>query len=152
MGYGVIGVPLVEGSRPSAGAIAGVPEFVAFWLVSLWFISPNVNARRAERTSRMFGSPLRGLAREVGIHLESAFGSSELPWGMFFRFKMTDALVILYQSAHTFNMFPRSFFGSDEDWRIFRAWVAERVPANPRRWQGRPAPGGGRVSAGSGAV
>ena len=35
MGYGVIGVPLAYGSRPSAGAIAGFPAFVAFWAVLL---------------------------------------------------------------------------------------------------------------------
>ena len=134
--YDVIGVPLVQGTRPSAGAIAGVPAVLALWLVFLWVISPILNARRVERTNRMFGTPLRGFAREAGIHLESEFGTSDLPWAVFFRFKMTDALVILYQSAHTYHVFPRSFFARDEDWRIFRACVVEKVPARPRRRQG----------------
>ncbi len=137
IGYGVIGVPLVQGSRPSAGAIAGVPAFMALWLVFLWIISPILNARRVERTNKMFGIPLRGVAKETGIHLESEFGTSELPWTVFFRFKMTDTLVILYLSAHMFHVFPRSFFRSDEDWRIFRAWMAEKVPA--RSWRRRGA-------------
>jgi YcxB-like protein len=135
IGYGVIGVPLVQGSRPSAGAIAGVPAFMALWLVFLWVISPIMNARRVERTNKMFGIPLRGVAKEAGLHLESEFGTSEFPWAVFFRFKMTDALVILYQSAHAFHIFPRSFFSSDEDWQVFRACVAEKVPARPWRKQ-----------------
>ncbi len=147
MGYGVIGFLLVPGSRPSPGFFVGVSAFWALWLVFLWVILPIVNARRVERTSRIFGSPLHGVATEAGIHLESEFGTSSLPWGVFFKFKMTDALVVLYQSAQTFNIFPRSFFGSDEDWRIFRAWVTEKVPARPRKWQATSAPGGPAVSA-----
>jgi YcxB-like protein len=143
IGYGVIGVPFLQGSPPSVGIIAGVPAVAALWLVFLWFLSPIVNAWRVERTSRMFGCPLRGVATEDGIDLESPFGTAKLPWGVFFRFKMTTALVIVYQSAHMFNVYPRSFFGSDEDWRIFRSWVTDKVPASPRKRPGSSAPGGG---------
>jgi len=125
----------------------GVPAFWVSWLVFLWVILPVVNARRAEQTSLIFGSPLHGVATDAGIHLESEYGSSSLPWGVFFRFKMTDALVVLYQSSRTMNVFPRSFFGSDEDWRIFRAWVTERVPARPSKRRATAERGGLGVSA-----
>lgn len=132
----MVAVPwMLHGSGPGAVSIAEVAAFMVLWVLSMWFFSPILNARRVERTSRIFGTPLHGSVTETGVHLESAYGTSELPWELFFRYKATESLVILYQSAQMFNVFSRSFFGSDEDWRRFRAWVEERVPAVPR---GRP--------------
>lgn len=133
----MVAVPwILHGSGPGAVSIAEVAAFMALWVASMWFFSPILNARRVERTSRIFGTPLHGRVTEAGVHLESAYGTSDLPWELFFRFKATESLVILYQSAQMFNVFPRSFFGSDEDWRRFRAWVEEKVPAVPRRRPG----------------
>jgi hypothetical protein len=126
-------VVVLQGTRFSLVTLAELAAFMLLWLASLWFLTPLLNARRVERTSKLFASPLHGVATETGIHLESAYGTSDLPWDVFFRYKATDSLVILFQSTQLFNVFPRSFFGSDEDWHGFRVWVADKVPATPRK-------------------
>src|SRR5579863_6678321 len=115
-----IGAWLVQDSRPRGEFLMVVVlSAVVVWLILVWLgqrIWPIVIARRTERTSRTFGTPLKGSATESGLHIESAFGASDLPWDVFYRFKMTDSLVLVYQSAQMMNVFPRSFFSGDEDW------------------------------------
>ena len=49
-------------------------------------------------------------------------------WDAFVQYKMSDDVVLLYQTNAAFNMVPRSLFANDEDWQRFRQHVQATVP------------------------
>jgi len=84
----------------------------------------------------VWNSPLcqgtfRGLATDETLALGNAAYESVVRWDAYVRYTTSDAVVLLYQNNAAFNMVPRSFFATDQDWQRFRRHVQDTVPKEP---------------------
>jgi hypothetical protein len=102
------------------------------WAVPLFFllfgvfvlIGPTLTVKRAFATDRLLSEPITGEADEQGIRMESAHGTTDLPWTMMHKVVMTPKLVTIYQSAQIMRILPREFFADEESWQAFRRLAA----------------------------
>jgi hypothetical protein len=83
-----------------------------------------------------------GTVGDETIHLETSYGTSDLPWDVFTRAKIAKQMVLLYTSTvgSTVYPFPREFFASDTDWDGFVGLVRRHAPltAPKQGLRGRP--------------
>jgi hypothetical protein len=79
--------------------------------------------------TKLLQGPRTGRAGDEGLHLETSYGRSDLPWDVFTRAKIGKQIVLLYTSTvgSTVYPFPREFFGSDTDWDGFVGLVRRHV-------------------------
>ena len=79
---------------------------------------------------------------DAGIHLETPYSKTDLPWDVFIRAKIGRDVVLLYTSAvgNQVQLFPREFFASETDWNAFVELVRQRVPLKvaAKGLKGRP--------------
>jgi hypothetical protein len=50
----------------------------------------------------------------------------------FYKYKVGKDLILLYQSQALFHMFPRRFFSSEEDFKMFRSFLEANL-GSPKR-------------------
>ena len=73
-----------------------------------------------------------------GVHQEQAGTINEegityhpdtttVPWGRYSRGQSVEDMQLLMTEDGLLSIFPRSFFNSEEDWKIFRNWVDTRI-------------------------
>lgn len=73
-------------------------------------------------------SLISGKITDQIIVVKTASATSELKWNLYHKHKRTPNLVLLYQGESWYNLFPRSFFHSEEDWRAFLQLVEKNLP------------------------
>ena len=93
----------------------------------LWS-QPWLQARQVAKSPLVQGD-ISGVATDEALEMRNDLSESRVLWGAFVRHKMSDDMVILYQHKTAFNMVPRSFLASEEDWQRFQRLVQEVVPA-----------------------
>jgi hypothetical protein len=103
---------------------------VFFWLVIRLVLY--VTAERTYRTSALLRVPIRGSASSEHVEIQSEHGGGKLPWAVFYQQRQSEDLVLLYQAANLYHLYPRRFFGPDSDWAEFRSLAASNVTARPR--------------------
>jgi hypothetical protein len=124
----VAGTVVIPLSRPGYGQPAVLPFVVIAVVVAWLWYAPRITAQRAVATSKLLQSPVRGIADDKGLKLTTENGSADLPWAVFHRARVGSDVVMLYQSAYIYNMFPRSWFGSDAEWAAFKQMAATKAP------------------------
>ncbi len=102
---------------------------VAFsiFLLLLQLVIPSlVFARVYRRNSRMFG--LRTVTiSDTGIVSDHQLGHTESAWNMYEKFRETQKLFLLYQSADIIGIVPKRAFANPADLQQFRALMASKV-------------------------
>jgi len=68
-----------------------------------------------------------GTLSAAGMFMRSELGESRLPWRFFVRVKANDRVLLLYTAPNAFHIIPRSFFRTDEEFRLAAAAVKEWV-------------------------
>lgn len=69
----------------------------------------------------------QGSADGRGVAWQGLFGASETGWEKFARLREDETLLELVTEDGTLHIFPRAFFGSDEDWTRFRQMAHQRI-------------------------
>jgi hypothetical protein len=117
---------------------ASVRPWLPFWglvlIVGLvYFFLPRLGVKRAIETNKLLQEPIEGAAEEDAIRMTTPSSSITLRWDSFHRMKASADMVLLYQASNLFNMFPREFFGPEEDWQTFRSWALAKAPKPARK-------------------
>lgn len=111
----------------------GTPLFLVF-VGAFLMTAPRRAATRAFAADPLLSERMTGEADERGVRIEQAHGSTDLPWSSTYDVAMTSKVVIVYQSASLFRVFPREFFADEESWQTFRRLAAVAVPpVRPQR-------------------
>jgi hypothetical protein len=98
------------------------------FFVSFRWLSPRIIIATTWRHHKSLQAPMAGSVTPSGISYDASHFKGEVDWTMFLKYKQSPTLVLLYQSPLVFNLFPRSFFRTDEDWNGFLTLVKDRVP------------------------
>jgi YcxB-like protein len=97
-----------------------------FLLLLQLVIPPLVFARVYRRNSRMFGMRTVTIG-DSGIVSDHQLGHTESAWNMYEKFRETQNLFLLYQSADIIGIVPKRVFASPADLEQFRALLASKV-------------------------
>jgi hypothetical protein len=101
------------------------------FLVGIGFPLAYLYARRrslahAFRQQPILALPQEGDLTRDGLRMRSELGEVTIPWRFFLRVKANTAVLLLYETPHTFIILPRSFFADDVEFQAAiecaRAW------------------------------
>src|SRR5580765_2519454 len=125
---GVIG--LLCGAVSYVYADHGLALFViavSIFLLLMQFVVPSLVIRRSyRRNSRMFGMRTVTIS-DTGIVADHPLGHSESAWNMYEKFRETQKLILLYQSADLIGILPKRVFASPADLQQVRALIASKI-------------------------
>jgi hypothetical protein len=129
IGLGVVSVvPILLAVLLKGSLLYGlVPVAMYGVLVLVVWLAARSSARRSYETNAMMQEPVWGTVPSDGVTIASSVGEARVPWDAFYQRKIGADIVLLFQSAAVFHVFPRRFFPSDEGWREFRQLAAENV-------------------------
>ena len=128
--FGLIAVGLVMSSVSEPAilqtalpviVILGVLFGARWWL----FRSQTVNDWK---NNKAFQDSISGTISSQGVHFLGGYFSSDIEWKMYYGFKKSPALLLLYQSPNTFNLFPKEFFSGETDWEAFIRLIEQNIP------------------------
>ena len=88
--------------------------------------------RRIHRESPYLQEPVNATLTDEGIEFLTATSSGVLPWSRFIKMKESDDLVLLYQAPNLFNIVPKEFFASPQQWADARALVHLKIQSGNR--------------------
>lgn len=89
--------------------------FVRYQIRSTW-----------KKNQAMF-SAISGVITENVIEYNTGQSESKMRWDLFRQSKVAPDMVLLYQTTHAFNVFPRHFFANDADWSAFTRLVEQKI-------------------------
>jgi len=106
----------------------GLFLMIAFaFLLLVQLIVPSLAfARVYRRNSRLFGMRTVTLS-DAGIVSDHQMGHTESAWNMYEKFRETQNLFLLYQSADIIGIVPKRAFASPADLEQFRSLIASRI-------------------------
>jgi len=121
-----------------AGSLAGAAAMFVLWVSIFW---GTYSRRVAGRAARIFArQPNLELAYHIEITDERLVmcyadrGSWTIPWRDFYQWKSGATIVLAYQTAEVFRIFPRRWFASDADFAGFKELLAKTIgPAGKAR-------------------
>ena len=100
---------------------------LSVFLLLLQLVIPSlVFARVYRRNSRMFGMRTVTVS-DTGIVSDHQMGHTESAWNMYEKFRETQNLFLLYQSADIIGIVPKRTFARLADLEQFRALIASKV-------------------------
>ena len=131
-------VPILSGEADAVTVLSVVvpPVIVLGAFAFLIRSMPRRQARRL-RQAPLFRGPVSGRVTDEVLELESEQSAGRTKWSAFVQYKMTDQIVLLYQSNAAAMIVPRGFFSSDDDWQRFRQHVQATVPEKAKAQAGR---------------
>jgi Na+/melibiose symporter-like transporter len=100
------------------------------WFLVFCLTQPRGMARRAAKTfsqQKTLQVPFEGEITDEKWHVRSEIGESRISWADFHKWKGNKNLVLVYQSDRLFNMFPRRFFISDEEFQSFKELLTRAI-------------------------
>jgi hypothetical protein len=134
--WGVVIFPLTQGGSLEPATYLPVLLIAGFFAFSLFVWGP-----KKQLQNKLLQGLYQGTAGDAGIHLETAYTKTDLPWDVFLRAKIGKDVVLLYAStvSNQVQLFPREFFASETDWNAFVELVRQRVPLKiaPKGLRGR---------------
>lgn len=92
--------------------------------------------RKTWASHKLLRARVQGVLTEDGLSLEGTHGSGRVPWSELHQWQASPRVLLIYPARNLFNILPREFFGSDEDWIAARELAAANLPfrKNARRW------------------
>lgn len=119
----------------SPGLPLGIMGFAGFFVLMLALFDWSL--RRAWKTHKLLGEPVRGSFSDEGFAMESELGKGLIPWDRFYQWSGSPEALLVYQSTRLFHILPREFFDTDADWNSAHALVAAKLPSRTRkrRWR-----------------
>ena len=84
--------------------------------ITIMFLSTWYNFRKTYKNSPYLQEECSGYISQESLHLENHDATVNIPWRKFVKVKFKDELVMLYRGPNIFNMLPKEFFRSEEDW------------------------------------
>ena len=89
--------------------------FMRFQIRSTW-----------KKNQTMF-SAISGIITDHIIEYNTGQSESRMRWDVFQKHKIAPDMVLLYQTTHAFNVFPRHFFANETDWSAFTTLVKQKI-------------------------
>ena len=100
---------------------------LSIFLLLVQLVIPSlVFARLYRRNSRMFGMRTVTVS-DTGIVSDHQLGHSESAWSMYEKFRETQKLFLLYQSADLIGILPKRAFANPAELQQFRALIASKL-------------------------
>jgi YcxB-like protein len=96
------------------------------FLVLMLFAVTSLSFRRVyRRNSRMFGSRTITIS-DAGFISDSPMGRIETTWNLYEKFRETNNLFLLYQSADLIGILPKRVFATPADLQQFRSLLTAK--------------------------
>lgn len=83
--------------------------------------------RRLFRQQPLLAIQDQGTLSAAGMLMRNEIGESLVPWRFFVRVKADHRVLLLYTAPNVFHILPRSFFCTDEEFRLATVTVKEWV-------------------------
>ena len=83
--------------------------------------------RNTWKKNQAIYSAISGVITENSLEYNTGQSESKLRWDLFQKYKIAPDMILLYQTTHAFNVFPRHFFASDADWSAFTSLVQQKI-------------------------
>jgi hypothetical protein len=97
------------------------------FLVLMLFAVTSLSFRRVyRRNSRMFG-PRTITISDAGFISDHPLGRAETTWNMYEKFRETNNLFLLYQSADLIGILPKRVFATPVDLQQFRSLLTAKI-------------------------
>jgi hypothetical protein len=109
--------------------------YIFIWISIFLFISggwpiDRLVVRRYWRNNKLLQKPVSGTVSEEGISWNvEGFMSSNIPWSLFMKHRVSPLMILVYQGPNQVYYFPRRYFHSDSDWIEFHKLVISKVPS-----------------------
>jgi hypothetical protein len=104
-----------------------LPLLIIIYVLALPFILP-YNTLPKHFKDPDFQSNVSGKITDQSVTINMLHAKSEIEWALYKKQKRSDDLMLLYLDKLTYNLFPRRFFNSDEDWKNFLELVNQKIP------------------------
>ncbi len=91
-----------------------LPLVVLAALVGYQLILQPKQVRSTFRQRKDLTAPFEMTLSEDGVHVESEYGNSRLPWDLFVRYTMNPSMILLYQEQNLFRMIPMRLLGEGD--------------------------------------
>jgi len=104
-----------------------IPLIFILLLVFYPFFLPRINAKRLLKDTE-FRFKISGSVNDQGVSIITENSKSEIKWELYLNYQQIDDLILVYQSKLSFNIFPKRFFQTNEDWGAFINYVRDNVP------------------------
>lgn len=112
-----------------------LPGLVPLAVLALLALTIPLSLRRVLDSNKQLQAPLTGAVTDQGLRIATLYGSSQLPWDVFYKVTIGRDVVLLYQSVQVCNVLHRRFFAGDAEWRsavdLIRSHVTQKPP---RSW------------------
>ncbi len=108
--------------------VSSLIPFMIFLIlgVSVYF-APAAGAHKAFADDSEFKNPLSGVISPEGLSVQSSKSLTQLQWTIYKSARLSPGYVLLYQTSNCFNVFRRTFFANEADWKAFRSLVEQKV-------------------------
>jgi hypothetical protein len=95
-------------------------------LSGLWLIRRR-KLKQAYQQDTLFQTSFICIFDDNGLKAQDEYGSSNLPWYVFHKWRENTELFLLYPSDLRFHVFPKRFFDSPESINEFRRFAQEKI-------------------------
>jgi membrane protein implicated in regulation of membrane protease activity len=129
----VVLVALVASSFSFSSLISVFGVFV--YILIFWVIYAVVlpwNVRRIFSQQKTLQGEYETVISPEMLEATSENGTMRMRLSDFYKYKVGKDLILLYQSQALFHMFPRRFFSSEEDFKMFRSFLEANL-GSPKR-------------------
>ncbi len=109
-----------------------VLAIAVFFLGLTW--ARNVIWRRSYRKMEKYTAPITAAFSDTSVAVNSAQGSSDLPWSYFKTYAETPDYFFLTAPKRGLSIIPKSAFATEETLDQTRAYMAANLPRKKMRW------------------
>lgn len=101
--------------------IAGLYFTICYGFLLPW------RSRRHFKQQKTLNASFKMTIDSEALRSESSFGTLHFKWKDFHKYKIGNNLILVYQSDLLFHMFPRRWFESEEDFRLFLFYLQQNL-------------------------
>jgi hypothetical protein len=116
--------PILQKPVESAIKLGVMVAFAIFMIVA-----PRRAITKTWQNTPLLHERVTGYLSEAGVRFQSNSNDTTLTWDKLVKQRLGKDLILLYTSARSALILPRSYFRTEEDWAAARELVTRNLPA-----------------------
>ncbi len=120
--------PLISKLFPSL--LPGLVILAVFGTFPWWL--PYVQLASFDQKTNIYRKNVFGMVDDAGITVNNTEIKSSLQWTIFVDYRLSQDLLMLYQSKSCFNLFKSNMFSTPDEWDKFVSFSKAKVVSNKR--------------------
>jgi hypothetical protein len=110
-----------------------IPLLIPIIFISSTLWSEALQLFLIQKNAQLYEESISGYIDENCIESRTSRIETKLLWSAFMKYRRVGNLILLYQRKNLYNIIPRSFFATEDDWNVFLSFLDSRFPSNPLR-------------------